>query len=147
MHFSLLNHLPYATIGHLLHLLHLLPESQLPRSLYRLKQQYCSNMPNKKLFCSACLKEIPLDTRECRNAVYNQYGGEVCWYINVSFEDHHLQVIYKGTLIATFQNNACAALLIIFVLIYSIFWEVLQYPFTRTSDPNFICAYSGWMLV
>ena len=65
----------------------------------------------------------------------NQSGGEV-GYVCTSI---HLQAIYKGTLIATFQNNSCAALLIILFLRCIAFWEVLQYLFTRTSDPNFIC--------
>ena len=99
MHFSLENHLPYAAMTHLLQLLQfLLPaESQIPRSLYRLKQQYCSSNSSKMQFCSVCLHEVPIGTRKCTSITCQQAGAELCWYVKASFE-YHLKDIYQGTL-------------------------------------------------
>ncbi len=94
MHFSLL---PYTTITHLLELLQvLLPEDhQLPRSLYKLKRQYCSGAPSKQQFCSSCRDEVPIAVSKCPRIKCENSRGQLCWYVKVSFQDH-LQEIYKG---------------------------------------------------
>lgn len=98
MHFSLTNHLPFAAISHLLQLLHfILPESHLPRTLYRLKQQYYSGTIGKQQFCSCCLQKVPDGMPKCSNPVCQRSSAELCWYVPVSFFDH-LESIYKGTL-------------------------------------------------
>ena len=97
MHFALTNHLSYAAIAHLLQFLSIcFPNNNLlPSSVYRLKKQYCSELPTKQKFCSGCLKEIPNERTECIERQCKESKPEFCWYMKLSFKDH-LKQMYEG---------------------------------------------------
>ncbi len=85
-------------MSHLLQLLQfVLPESQIPKTLHRLKRQYCSKAPVKQQFCAYCLNEVLIGSQKCQSPVCQQKGAEMCWYVKVSFVDH-LKSIYEDAL-------------------------------------------------
>ena len=92
MKFSLVNHLSYAAMSHLLQLLaFILPNaSHLPKSIHLLKKEYCCSIPPKQKYCSNCVAEIEETNSCCQKRECKDH--DISWFVNVPFHEHLKQM-------------------------------------------------------